>query len=68
MTKRVYRFKEGNAEMKEILGGKGANLAEMTRLGLPVPDGFTISTEACMDYLNNGHSFTTELKKKSRNT
>lgn len=40
----------------------------MTRLGLPVPDGFTISTEACMDYLNNGHSFTTELKKKSRNT
>ncbi|WP_288394603.1 pyruvate, phosphate dikinase [uncultured Vagococcus sp.] len=64
MTKRVYRFKEGNAEMKEILGGKGANLAEMTRLGLPVPDGFTISTEACMDYLNNGHSFTTELKKE----
>jgi pyruvate,orthophosphate dikinase len=60
----VYRFKEGNAEMKEILGGKGANLAEMTRLGLPVPDGFTISTEACMDYLNNGHSFTTELKKE----
>lgn len=64
MTKRVYRFKEGNAEMKEILGGKGANLAEMTRLGLPVPDGFTISTEACMDYLNNGYSFTTELKKE----
>ncbi|MGF2144388.1 pyruvate, phosphate dikinase [Vagococcus fluvialis] len=64
MTKRVYRFKEGNSEMKEILGGKGANLAEMTRLGLPVPDGFTISTEACMDYLNNGHSFTTELKKE----
>lgn len=64
MTKHVYRFKEGNAEMKEILGGKGANLAEMTRLGLPVPDGFTISTEACMDYLNNGHSFTTELKKE----
>jgi pyruvate,orthophosphate dikinase len=53
MTKRVYRFKEGNAEMNE-----------MTRLGLPVPDGFTISTEACMDYLNNGHSFTTELKKE----
>lgn len=64
MTKRVYCFKEGNAEMKEILGGKGANLAEMTRLGLPVPDGFTISTEACMDYLNNGHSFTIELKKE----
>ncbi|MEG2254995.1 MAG: PEP/pyruvate-binding domain-containing protein, partial [Vagococcus sp.] len=64
MTKRVYRFKEGNAEMKEILGGKGANLAEMTRLGLPVPDGFTISTEACMDYLNNGQAFTSELKKE----
>lgn len=64
MTKRVYRFNEGNAEMKEILGGKGANLAEMTRLGLPVPDGFTISTEACMDYLNNGHSFTIELKEE----
>ncbi|MFW8052662.1 pyruvate, phosphate dikinase [Vagococcus fluvialis] len=64
MTKRVYRFKEGNAEMKEILGGKGANLAEMTRLGLPVPEGFTISTEACMDYLNNGQAFTTELKKE----
>ena len=64
MTKRVYRFKEGNAEMKEILGGKGANLAEMTRLGLPVPDGFTISSEACMDYLNNGQAFTTELKKE----
>ena len=64
MTKRVYRFKEGNAEMKEILGGKGANLAEMTRLGLPVPDGFTISTEACMDYLNNGQAFTNELKQE----
>ena len=64
MTKRVYSFKEGNAEMKGLLGGKGANLAEMTRLGLPVPNGFTISTEACMDYLNNGRQFTDELKEE----
>ncbi|MEG0254384.1 pyruvate, phosphate dikinase [Vagococcus sp.] len=64
MTKRVYSFKEGNAEMKGLLGGKGANLAEMTRLGLPVPNGFTISTEACMDYLNNGQKFTEDLKEE----
>ena len=48
---RVYSFNEGQADMKDILGGKGANLAEMTRLGLPVPKGFTISTKACLEFL-----------------
>ena len=47
MAKYVYQFKEGNASMKNLLGGKGANLAEMTTLGLPVPGGFTVTTEAC---------------------
>ena len=46
-TKWVYMFKEGNATMRNLLGGKGANLAEMTSLGLPVPQGFTVTTEAC---------------------
>ena len=50
MTKFVYLFKEGNASMRNLLGGKGANLAEMTSLGLPVPQGFTVTTEACIDY------------------
>ena len=48
--KYVYLFSEGDASMRELLGGKGANLAEMTKLGLPVPQGFTISTEACTQY------------------
>ena len=48
--KYVYLFKEGNATMRNLLGGKGANLAEMTKIGLPVPQGFTISTEACTQY------------------
>jgi len=48
--KYVYLFSEGNAGMKSLLGGKGANLAEMTNLGLPVPQGFTITTEACIKY------------------
>ena len=48
--KYCYLFTEGNANMRELLGGKGANLAEMTRIGLPVPQGFTISTEACTQY------------------
>ena len=48
--KYCYLFSEGNANMRELLGGKGANLAEMTNLGLPVPQGFTISTEACTQY------------------
>jgi pyruvate, orthophosphate dikinase len=53
-TKFVYDFREGNKDMKDLLGGKGANLAEMTNLGLPVPPGFTISTEACKEYLGSG--------------
>jgi pyruvate,orthophosphate dikinase len=53
-TKYVYDFREGNKEMKDLLGGKGANLAEMTNLGLPVPPGFTITTEACNEYLRSG--------------
>ena len=52
MTKYVYDFSEGNKDMKDLLGGKGANLAEMTNMGLPVPPGFTISTEACLAYLS----------------
>ena len=48
--KYCYLFTEGNAKMRELLGGKGANLAEMTNIGLPVPQGFTISTEACTQY------------------
>ncbi|MGH3099058.1 MAG: pyruvate, phosphate dikinase, partial [Streptosporangiales bacterium] len=54
MSKYVYDFAEGNKDMKELLGGKGANLAEMTNLGLPVPPGFTITTEACQHYLQEG--------------
>ena len=56
MTKYVYLFNEGNKDQKDLLGGKGANLAEMTNLGLPVPPGFTISTDACRAYLENGAS------------
>ncbi|MCH7945680.1 MAG: hypothetical protein IIC73_06665, partial [Armatimonadetes bacterium] len=48
--KRVYLFREGNAQMRDLLGGKGANLAEMSNIGLPVPPGFTITTEACNQY------------------
>ena len=53
--KRVWLFEEGNAQMRDLLGGKGANLAEMTNLGLPVPPGLTITTETCMDYINHGN-------------
>ena len=56
MSKRVYLFNEGNADMRNLLGGKGANLAEMTNIGLPIPNGFTISTEACTDYYNDGQT------------
>ena len=52
--KYLYLFSEGNKDMREILGGKGANLAEMTNAGMPVPQGFTISTEACTQYYNDG--------------
>ena len=54
MTKYVYDFAEGGKDMKDLLGGKGANLAEMTVLGLPVPPGFVITTEACTTYLTTG--------------
>ncbi|MBC5995601.1 pyruvate, phosphate dikinase [Romboutsia ilealis] len=57
-TKYIYSFDEGNKEMKSLLGGKGANLAEMTKIGLPVPPGFTITTEACNDYYENNESIT----------
>src|ERR1700709_1448004 len=53
-TKYVYDFAEGNRDLKDLLGGKGANLAEMTNLGLPVPPGFVITTEACREYLAKG--------------
>ena len=52
--KYVYLFSEGNKDMRNLLGGKGANLAEMTKLGLPVPQGFTITTEACTRYYDDG--------------
>ena len=58
--KYVYMFSEGNAGMRNLLGGKGANLAEMTNLGLPVPYGFTISTEACTEYNEGGKKLTDE--------
>ena len=61
MAKWVYLFKEGNANMKNLLGGKGANLAEMTNLGLPIPQGFTVTTEACTDYYKNGKMITEEI-------
>ncbi len=61
MTKYVYLFSEGNGKMRELLGGKGANLAEMTNLGLPVPQGFTISTEACTQYYEDGEKINDEI-------
>ena len=60
--KYVYLFSEGNATMREILGGKGANLAEMTKIGLPVPQGFTISTEACTQYYEDGRQINEEIQ------
>ena len=61
-NKWVYLFTEGNANMRELLGGKGANLAEMTGLGLPVPQGFTITTEACTQYYEDGREFNAEIQ------
>ena len=61
MSKHVYLFQEGDATMREALGGKGANLAEMTRLGLPVPRGFTISTEACTRYYEDGQTIADDI-------
>ena len=60
--KYVYLFSEGNAKMRELLGGKGANLAEMTGLGLPVPQGFTITTEACTQYYEDGRQINPEIQ------
>ena len=62
MKKYVYLFSEGNATMRELLGGKGANLAEMTSIGLPVPQGFTISTEACTQYYEDGRQINDEIQ------
>ncbi len=70
MVKYVYDFSQGDKDMKDLLGGKGANLAEMTRLGLPVPPGFTITTEACNVYLKTGEvpeELSTEVTKELRN-
>ncbi len=61
-TKWVYYFKEGNANMRNLLGGKGANLAEMTNLGLPIPPGFTITTDACTNYYTSGQKITDEIQ------
>ena len=60
----VYLFKEGNADMRELLGGKGANLAEMTNIGLPVPQGFTITTEACTQYYEDGRQINPEIQEQ----
>ena len=62
MTKWVYLFTEGNADMRNLLGGKGANLAEMTNIGLPVPQGFTITTEACTQYYEDGREINEEIQ------
>ena len=64
MQKNVFQFNEGNAKMRETLGGKGANLAEMVNMGLPVPQGFTITTQACMNYLTNGNQLQDDLKEE----
>ena len=63
-NKYVYLFKEGNAKMRELLGGKGANLAEMTNLGLPIPQGFTVTTEACIQYYEDGQKISEEIKSQ----
>lgn len=60
-NKWVYTFKEGNMTMRNLLGGKGANLAEMTEIGLPVPQGFTITTEACTQYYEDGRKINDEI-------
>ncbi|MCI9280134.1 MAG: pyruvate, phosphate dikinase [Bacilli bacterium] len=64
MTKYVYLFREGNQNMKDLLGGKGANLAEMISIGLPVPQGFTVTTEACNDYYANHEAVREEIKSE----
>ena len=64
MSKMVYLFEEGNADMRNLLGGKGANLAEMTNLGLPIPQGFTVTTEACTDYYNNDRTISADIQQQ----
>lgn len=64
MKKYVYSFKEGNKDMRNILGGKGANLAEMTNLGLPIPQGFTVTTEACIKYYNDGEQINNDIQEQ----
>lgn len=64
MAKWVYSFEEGSADMRNLLGGKGANLAEMTNLGLPIPQGFTVTTEACTDYYAQGKQISEEIKEQ----
>ena len=64
MAKWVYLFKEGNATMRNLLGGKGCNLAEMTQLGMPIPQGFTVTTEACTEYYNSGKQITAEMEEQ----
>ena len=64
MTKYVYLFSEGNGSMRELLGGKGANLAEMINLGMPVPFGFTVTTEACNRYYDDGELIHEEIEKE----
>lgn len=64
MTKYVYSFKEGNKDMRNLLGGKGANLAEMTSIGLPVPQGFTVTTEACTKYYEDGREINEDIQEQ----
>ena len=64
MEKYVYAFTEGNKDMRNLLGGKGANLAEMTSIGLPVPRGFTVTTEACNAYYESGKKINKEMEKQ----
>ena len=65
MTKYIYDFQEGNASMRDLLGGKGANLAEMMNMGLPVPSGFALTTQACMDYLEDRENLSIEVKQEA---
>ena len=62
MAKWVYKFHEGSAAMRNLLGGKGCNLAEMTNLGMPIPQGFTVTTEACTEYYNCGKQISQEIQ------
>ena len=65
MAKWVYKFEEGNASMRNLLGGKGCNLAEMTGLGMPIPQGFTVTTEACTEYYNCGKTISKEIEDQT---